>query len=1016
MKPISSQHLLKSVAAFIFLLLQIHVSAQTNSYYAKANGNFSTLSNWKNSVGKPPKQIEITEGTADFIIQDGFAITLNESITVASLSIETGGTLNLATANLTIRGNLNINTGSQDLASGINFGTTNNLVTVTGSLNGGGNSFITHNASGKFKNELVLKGKTNTLAAFTNKSTGTSIVRYAGASQTVFNSDGYQDLYLEGSGTKVLSSLPKTTLDGTMVTHLFSITNCRLRLGDFNFSYGGLQSNLTYSDGWVITNGTGMYKNLTAENTVTFPVGDATNMQAIQLSNSTKSTTFDVGFSDFKAYETENESIADGMGVWYIRPADPTDATVTLLQPVASASPLVKSSKIAVYTNNVWETQPTVYESKYLEYTAKDIPLTNKNMNSIGMVTCPTFTLATTTLPEATPGVSYNEDIQINGTTGGFGIVDTLSSPAGFSVSRGKGIRFTNKNPGTDNYTITFTVRDAMRCQTGFKVSINIKSLITAWDGKSWSNGVPDASKDVYIQGNYTTVKEDTLKAKNLVVDENVTLDIIHTSALLVSGTLANKGTIVTECGGMLTYNEFKGNDIKDYNPVFAPASLEPAIAGQDYKQYFTANDAAKNLDMEEIPKGFDFFAADGLLVTNTAPKPGAVTFTLTYSENDCIARKNYTIKFIDQPSPNLSIAPIGAKTVDDDAFKLGISTRSRGDITYSITSGTCASIGKPTVNLVTLNGCAGTITVQASQDATDLYKAQTVTQTFTILPGKGKMRISNFAFLVKQNSVIKVITKSTNISFEQIKGFDVATVSPTGAVAPLKAGNFSVHISLAATADYTAFDSVYTFNVFALQKPPVAVADTIVLETGKDSTFNILDNDMGMTDVITTDQTDIDIENRGVQVKYYATELGTFNIDAEGNLTVKPFYGFIGSNRIGYTVTDANGLTSEIAYIHVTVTPPYVVPELKANQVMTPNNDNLNDALVIGNTDLNQENSLTILDETGNAIYEKTDYQNDWEGIDKNGNALQAGVYFYVFKEKATGRELSNFIQIIKQ
>jgi gliding motility-associated-like protein len=169
------------------------------------------------------------------------------------------------------------------------------------------------------------------------------------------------------------------------------------------------------------------------------------------------------------------------------------------------------------------------------------------------------------------------------------------------------------------------------------------------------------------------------------------------------------------------------------------------------------------------------------------------------------------------------------------------------------------------------------------------------------------------------------------------------------------------------------------------------------------------------MTAEIAPNKTDIDIENSGIQIKFYATELGNFLIDTEGNLTILPFNGFIGSGKLGYSIADVNGMQSNIAYVQVIVNPPFVVPELKVNMVMTPNGDNLNDALVIANTDLNKENSLIILDQAGNTVYETTNYQNNWEGVDHKNNKLEPGVYFYVFKEKASGREMKNYIQIVK-
>ena len=469
------------------------------------------------------------------------------------------------------------------------------------------------------------------------------------------------------------------------------------------------------------------------------------------------------------------------------------------------------------------------------------------------------------------------------------------------------------------------------------------------------------------------------------------------------------------------------------YNcPVYniTPTSIPFSYVGDTFNdiQFAVNSNNSSVTDITNLviyPPLKDFRFNSGVLnCSSPAQKPpfqNPTRFSLTYTDPaNCIVQQPYLIKVFERPSPNLSILPIGDKTFSTDSFRVRTYSRSTGKITYSI-SGGCATINDSTGFVKFI--CAGPspnnlITVTASQVPTLNYKAESVSKSFVISPAPGRVYVKNFAFVTNTLSApIKMATRPTPaiVRFDQLSGLSVASVDDNGMVQTYQnTGKFTVQISLAATVNYTAFDSVYTFNVYTLNKPPIAVGDTIILEMGTDSTFNILLNDRGQTSEIIPDKTDIDIDNRGQQIKYYATELGNFTIDTIGNLTILPFYGFIGSGRLGYTVTDINGLNSEVAYVEITIKPPFVIPELKANDIMTPNNDNLNDALVISNTDLNKENSLMIMDELGNAVYEQTNYQNNWEGTNAKNNKLEPGVYFYVFKEKNTGRELKKYIQIL--
>lgn len=469
---------------------------------------------------------------------------------------------------------------------------------------------------------------------------------------------------------------------------------------------------------------------------------------------------------------------------------------------------------------------------------------------------------------------------------------------------------------------------------------------------------------------------------------------------------------------------------------TLTPSTISHGFVDKDYTSSpqfsVTRNGAPTSLNyltLSTVPANAtsldNFTFASGVLKSKLPPAlPKKIPFVLNYIDsNGCAleAPQPYSLVINIRSSPNLSIAAIDTKTFGDDSFQVHTFSRSSGKISYSIVgTNACAAIN-PATGFVTIN-CAGPapnnqITVTAFQEADGMYKAESVSESFFIHPAAGGLYVKNYAFLVNSiESPIKVTTKPSDATptFDQLSGFEVAEVDLLGHVTTLQPeGEFTVHIVLAATNNYTAFDSVYTFHVYSLHTAPIAINDTLVLEMSKDSTFNILKNDQGQTGEIIPYRTDIDIENKGQQVKFYLTELGNFNIDTAGNLTVKPFYGFIGSEKIGYTVSDLNGLTSGIAYVEVTVKSPDVKPELKANEIMTPNNDHLNDALVIANTDLSKMNSLTVLDDAGNTVYETINYHNNWEGTDKKGKKLEPGVYFYVFTEKDTGRTLQNYIQI---
>ena len=92
-------------------------------------------------------------------------------------------------------------------------------------------------------------------------------------------------------------------------------------------------------------------------------------------------------------------------------------------------------------------------------------------------------------------------------------------------------------------------------------------------------------------------------------------------------------------------------------------------------------------------------------------------------------------------------------------------------------------------------------------------------------------------------------------------------------------------------------------------------------------------------------------------------------------------------------------------------------IPELYPYNVITPNDDKLNDFFVIENIEHYPNSILTIFNRWGNKIYETTGYRNNWGGI-KSGKVLPNSTYYYVLElnEPRAGREYINgMITILK-
>ena len=118
-----------------------------------------------------------------------------------------------------------------------------------------------------------------------------------------------------------------------------------------------------------------------------------------------------------------------------------------------------------------------------------------------------------------------------------------------------------------------------------------------------------------------------------------------------------------------------------------------------------------------------------------------------------------------------------------------------------------------------------------------------------------------------------------------------------------------------------------------------------------------------------------------------------------------------IDSMRFYVTALDSNGCEDMDSVTILIIDPPLI----KIPNIITPNGDDENETWnLIDIPDLFLYN-IVITDRQGRRVYEAKDYQNDWNAVDQNGNALPNGVYFYYMKNSKTQKVYRGYIQVIR-
>jgi gliding motility-associated-like protein len=86
---------------------------------------------------------------------------------------------------------------------------------------------------------------------------------------------------------------------------------------------------------------------------------------------------------------------------------------------------------------------------------------------------------------------------------------------------------------------------------------------------------------------------------------------------------------------------------------------------------------------------------------------------------------------------------------------------------------------------------------------------------------------------------------------------------------------------------------------------------------------------------------------------------------------------------------------------------------KLVCNNIVSPNGDGKNDTWIIQNISSYPNNKVMIFDRTGRMIYEKENYDNQWNGT-INSRSLHEGTYYYVFIVDGGKKIFKGYIELL--
>ena len=164
---------------------------------------------------------------------------------------------------------------------------------------------------------------------------------------------------------------------------------------------------------------------------------------------------------------------------------------------------------------------------------------------------------------------------------------------------------------------------------------------------------------------------------------------------------------------------------------------------------------------------------------------------------------------------------------------------------------------------------------------------------------------------------------------------------------------------------------------------------------TANDDAITILNSETATQNV-----TGNDTPSDGTVTVISGPSNGTGTIDPNGNLTYTPNPTFVGQDQIVYELCNdaCPDAPCDQATVTITVNQDPSNLDCTVPDVISPNGDGLNDALVIPCSDFKNV-AVKIFNRWGDMVFETNNYNNDWGGT-WEGEDLPPGPYYYIFEE----------------
>jgi gliding motility-associated-like protein len=359
------------------------------------------------------------------------------------------------------------------------------------------------------------------------------------------------------------------------------------------------------------------------------------------------------------------------------------------------------------------------------------------------------------------------------------------------------------------------------------------------------------------------------------------------------------------------------------------------------------------------LPAGLTFNTVTGEITGVCNSLLPTKEFTVTAFNSGGFTSCKITITINILPSLS-SFKPINAKYGDQDIAIVPPITNSDGVFTYSSSNSAVALVVGNKIRVIG----AGVAKITAVQASTNNYLSGSISTDITVAKSILTIKVDDKAKC--QGTVNPVLTYTVN-GFVNGDGLNSLLSIPTLITDASTSSAVGSYTIMGYGANISNYEITYQLGNLLINPVPYVKVS---------STYSIVSKG---TNVVLN----------GIGDGQFSWSPATYLASPNSPISLARVI-----DKTTYTAT----VTNQSGCVNISSVTVDVFDEINVSPavVFTPNGDGINDKFVIKNIDIYPQNKLQIFDRTGKTVYEKTNYQNDWDGTIAGGIKITKETYYY--------------------